>query len=312
MIKRLLSMLLLSTTCSAGAAVSPVKPDTAQLGLIQDPILPLGRSMHSLMVRGAPLDWAHGIGDAFGPLQAQRYRELKDHSQTNANFRIQWVLMNLDRDEIIARSRDADQLFYGASVSKLYVGASLLDKTQGSLSAHELQDLADMIVISSNQAWAAVQKAVGDGNDHQGQLLIQQFAERLGHIRTRAFRGWNGKDHGNEVNAIDMAKLLSDTYHKRFHGAEILWNIMHATRTGGEKARRYLPQSLIVGGKTGTYRGPAPKPDTQKAYQANVHHHAITFAVQNTQYALVVLSDQSSDEDLAIIAGGLVREYLGL
>ena len=274
--------------------------------------LPNGTDLRSLTVRGKKLKLERGEGHAFTSSDRARYHALKAIGQRQKNARIQWALMNLDNEEIIHKSRQPALNFYGASVSKIYIGAGILHKQKGKLSKGQLQELADMVVVSSNRAWGSLQRQTGNGSERKGQEYIQQFTKKLGHKNAIAFRGWMDRLHGNEVSARDMVQLLADTYKQRFEGAETLWKVMHATRTGKTKGLKYLPKSMNVGGKTGTYRGYTVHPQTQKPYRANVHHHAMIFKHDGTQYGLVVMTDQSTNEEVALLTAGVVQESLGI
>jgi D-alanyl-D-alanine carboxypeptidase len=66
-----------------------------------------------------------GQGIKFGEKQCQRYCNLK-HAEN-----IQWVLNDLDTGAIITRSANADEVYFGASVAKIFVAAALLNKQDG-------------------------------------------------------------------------------------------------------------------------------------------------------------------------------------
>lgn len=86
---------------------------------------------------------------------------------------------------------------------------------------------------------------------------------------------------------------------------------MHACRTGASRGRKYMPSSLYVGGKTGTYDGSTENPETGKNYNVAIRNHVLIFNVLGRQYGLVVLANTGSDESAALLAGGLLREYTG-
>lgn len=276
--------------------------------------LPQGQSLSQITVRGTPLQLQHGLGQAWTARHDHRYRALMQMAATPpkamATPKIAWAVMSLPDEKILGFSPNHTQKFYGASVSKLYVGAAFLHQKKGRLTPAEVQILADMVVVSSNTAWQALQTRTGHGNNHSGQAFIQRFTENLGHHHTTSFRGWHGKLHGNEVCAKDMLQLLADTYHNRYQGAATLWQIMQTTRTATHKGQKYLPKNAITGGKTGTFRGYTINPDTQKPYFANVRHHAITITIGDHPYGVIILSDGLADEDIAIAAGGLFRELI--
>lgn len=272
--------------------------------------LPSGEPLSSLKVRGKPLALVSGRGLPFGKQQAARYGVLKEKGLSQSLAPIQWCLMDLDQDKILSRSKDAHLNMYGASVSKIYIGAALLHQQKGKLSRGQLQSLADMVVVSSNTAWAKLQRDLGDGNDGKGQLRAWQFSKALGHQKSIPFRGWHGTIHGNEVNPIEMTQLLSDTYWQRYDGAELLWPIMFATRTGDQKGAKYLPSQWLIGGKTGTYQGPTAHALTGKTYHARVAHHSLIIKTSDQTFGLTVMTDGLSSEDVAIMAYGLAKEHI--
>ena len=118
--------------------------------------------------------------------------------------------------------------------------------------------------------------------------------------------------HGNETSAAEMTVFLGSIYHQKFAGASDLWKIMHATRTGQGKAGKYLPTHVIYGGKTGTYSGYTQHPESRNSYRAAVKHHTFTFRLGGVQYGMTIMSDGYTNEDVAIIAGGVLRDELPL
>jgi hypothetical protein len=51
---------------------------------------------------------------------------------------IQWVLNDLDTEAIISRSANADEVYFGASVAKVFVAAALLNKQDGQFDRAQL------------------------------------------------------------------------------------------------------------------------------------------------------------------------------
>jgi hypothetical protein len=178
------------------------------------------------------------------------------------------------------------------------------------MTASQKQLFANMLVVSSNTAWTELQKQIGDGNSDKGRERIFNFTERMGYVDTRGWQGSWGSRHGNELTAADLAELLHDTYKGNFPGAETFWKFMHTCRTGSERGRKYLPSSLIVGAKTGTYDGPTQIDGVSTSVK--VRNHIMVFYWNGHQYGLTILADTGSDETAAALAGGLVREYLGV
>ena len=254
-----------------------------------------------------------GKGHQFGAQQRKRYCELKSSSE-----RIQWVLNDLETGEIISQSADPNKLFFGASVSKLFVAAALLNKQKGELNKAQLNQLVKMIVVSNNRAWKELQRQTGnDGSDDSGRAAIDNFVQKMGYADIKAFQGWmKEKDgtriHGNELNARQLANFLYDTYQRNYAGAEVLWKVMHATRTGRRKIDKYTPSDVFIGGKTGTYHGPNVSPKTIRLPTIRAQNHAAVLNINGRYYGLSILTNTGSDEAVAILGGGLMREYLGI
>jgi hypothetical protein len=253
-----------------------------------------------------------GGGTAFGSAQRQRYCALKNNPD------IQWTLMDMGNGKIISCSDNADELFFGASTSKIFVAATLLDKQDGELNKKQLILKTRMIVRSDNGAWRELQRQCGnDGSDDAGRRAVHDFVRKMGYEKLRGFQGWmkqnNGNRlHGNELNSREVAQFLYDTCHNRYPGAEILWKIMHATRTGRKKVNKYTPRDVYIAGKTGTYHGPNESRDTIRHAAIKAHNHAVILNIKGKNYGLVILGNTGRNEDVAVLGGGLMREYLGI
>ena len=83
------------------------------------------RALADTKTRGL-LKRARGVGARFGSKQKARYCYLKGDSVP-----AQWVVNDLKTGRVIARSPNAEQLYFGASVAKLFVAAAFLDKKKG-------------------------------------------------------------------------------------------------------------------------------------------------------------------------------------
>ena len=253
-----------------------------------------------------------GQGIPFGEKQHQHYCRIK-HDEN-----VQWALNNLETGELIARSTNADEVFFGASVAKVFVAAALLHKQKGEFSKAQLGLMVRMIVVSSNGAWKELQRQVGDdGTDDAGRAEVDAFVQSMGYSNTRGFQGWwRKKDgtriHGNELNSLELAKFVYDTYSDRYEGAEVLWHIMQATATGRGRINRYAPRDVFIGGKTGTYDGPNVSPETVKLKSIRARNHVVNLKIGNKLYGLAILTNTGSNEDVAVLGGGLMREYLGV
>jgi hypothetical protein len=278
--------------------------------------LPDGRNLKNVKVSGVSLSLSHGSGQSFGAPAQALFEKIRKESKEIPNYPVQWVLMDLDTHQVLEESATPSLKQFGASVSKIYVAGTLMDKQNGSLNGNQLQLMANMIVVSSNTAWTELQRQIGDGDSDRGRETIQGFTQRMGYERTRAFQGWWGNIHGNELTAEELAAYLYDTYQNRYPGAEVVWKLMHTGRTGAHRAKKYLPTSLAVGSKTGTYDGATVDPETGsstgadgKPYTVRVRHQVIVFYAGGRQYGLAILANTGSDESAASLAGGLYREY---
>jgi hypothetical protein len=253
-----------------------------------------------------------GGGNKFTARQEKQYCRLKKSDQ------VQWILTDLETGNTISRSSNAEEVFFGASASKIFVAATLLDKQGGEITKEQLILMSRMIVRSNNPAWKELQRQAGeDGSDDSGRLAVEAFIEKMGYENLRAFQGWmtrpdGNRVHGNELNSQAVAKFLYDTYHKNYPGAEILWKIMHATRTGSKKIDKYTPRSIYIAGKTGTYHGINESRETIQLPVIKARNHATVFSFKAIQYCLTILSNTGEDEDVAVLGGGLMREYLSV
>ena len=257
------------------------------------------------------LTCVHGQGKVFGDKEKRRYFILKKRK-----LPIQWVLNELETGEILSQSDNAEKRYFGASSSKLFVAAAFLHKHNGQFTQKQLGLLVSMIVRSNNAAWLELQRQTGtDGTDNSGRQAVDEFVKKMGYTNTRGFQGWmiakdGSRVHGNELNTIELAAFLNDTYHNKYKGAEILWKIMHAAKTGTKKIDRYTPIYVYIGGKTGTYDGENSSPGTIKFGFIRARNHISILKIEDKYYGLSILSNTGSSEDVAILGGGLIREFL--
>ena len=239
-------------------------------------------------------------------------KEVKEYCSLKKKHNIQWVLSDLETGKAVSQSKNAKENFFGASASKIFVAAALLNKQKGKLTTSQLQLMAKMIVVSSNVAWIELQKQVGDGkSSDSGREAVEKFTSKMGYKNTRGYQGWwRERIHGNELNTFELSKFLFDTYHKRYPGAEILWKLMYACKTGTNKGNYYMPKGVYIGGKTGTYHGPNTSTRTISFETIMAHNHVMVFNMGGRQYGLSILSNRGNDREVAILAGGLVREFI--
>lgn len=306
-----LSVILLTSSAWSAMPSNPVSDSNFM-------VLPGGKNLSSIAVKGVKLSLTKGKGGAFGSLQQNSYKALKAATQTDRNHKIQWALMDLDRHVVIAKSASAGRKVFGASSSKIYVAGALAHKQKGILTASQTQLMADMIVVSSNVAWVNLQTQVGGGDANKGRAYIHNLTQGLGYKLTRGFQGTWGTMHGNELVATEIVEYLHDLYKGSFVGAETVWKFMHTCRTGAARGLKYIPTSIFVGAKTGTYDGPTTNPETGStknpdgsAYKVLIRNHVMVFNVNGKEYGLAILGNTGSDEAVALLAGGLFQEYTG-
>lgn len=271
--------------------------------------LPDGQLLTSISVSGENLTLSTGTGTTFSAENQSEYEALKSATQSEPAHSVQWTFMDMDAHRVIAKSLSSGKKIFGASSSKIYVAATLLDQQNGQVSDSQLQLMADMLVVSSNSAWTELQAQIGDGSSEMGRERVNNFTQRMGYPLTRGFQGYLGDTHGNELVPDEAIETLFDTYTNAFPGAETLWKLMHTCRTGSSRGRKYIPSNIYVGGKTGTYDGPTENPATGEQYEVAIRNHILVFNVDGRQYGLVILSNSGSDESVALLAGGLIREY---
>jgi hypothetical protein len=310
--------IIVTVACAPAAPTNgPTNGSPADPNFIK---LPNGKLLTDISVRGVKLSLTTGRGVEFNATAEAAYKKLKAETQTNRNHKVQWAFMDLDRHSMIAQSASAERKVFGASSSKIYVASALLAKQQGEFkNANQLQLMADMIVVSSNTAWVDLQTQIGNGVPDKGREYIHGFTQGLGYEKTRAFQGYWGTMHGNELVATEIVEFLHDMYRSEFAGAETVWKIMHTCRTGGNRGLKYIPTNIYVGAKTGTYDGPTEDPETGSTknsdgsnYTVKIRNHVMVFNVNGKQYGLAILSNDGSEETVAVLAGGLLREFTGL
>ena len=73
-----------------------------------------------------------------------------------------------------------------------------------------------------------------------------------------------------------------------------------------------MPSYLWIGGKTGTYDGPNVSPETVKLKSIRARNHVVNLKIGNDLYGLAILTNTGRSEDVAVLGGGLMREYLGV
>lgn len=271
-----------------------------------------GRSLELIKVRGSALKPRKGTGNSFTNSHWGKYLGIKKKSEASMDHKTHWAIMNLDTHKLLANSANGNRKIFGASSSKIYVAATLLDKQGGNSSDDQLQDLAEMLVVSSNSAWVSLQKEIGGGSANKGRELNYNFTQKMGYPLTRGWQGYWGNIHGNELVAIETVEMLYDTYQQNYPGADVVWKLMYTCRTGANRGLRYIPDNIYVGGKTGTYDGSTENPQTGETYNVRMRNHVIIVNVKGVQYGIAIFSNDGSNETVALLVGGLLREFASL
>lgn len=228
------------------------------------------------------LDTKTGFGNAYTAEHEQRYRLLKHNS------RFHWTVRDLDTNTVISQSANAGENVTAASISKIVLIAAALYNKGGTLDNED--EWRDIIILGikswCSPWWDRVENLAG------GTERINRFTEMLGLPNLRVSRYG-----GNEVNALELSEFYYYVLHNRFAGAEVIYKLSSACETGPNKGRKYMPEYLYLGGKTGFWQG--------------FNHDSRFFNYNNRWYAIVVLTtDYTPSEQLAIVFGGLFREYV--
>lgn len=229
--------------------------------------------------QGGLLKINYGRDKAFTPELEREYRKLRSDPQVAFSIR------DLDSGRVVAESANAGQSFYGASVSKPVVAAALLDARGGRLSPQEWNDVYKLIAVSDGATWGLTQKRAGGA--HQ----VSAFTSRMGY-------SMNAEHAVGNINARDMTKFLQDVAQERFPGAEAISKIMAGSINGQDMSHKYLPTHVRIADKAGIWG-------------ANRHDAAI-LQIGNKRYGVTVMSSKNSEEAVAIMFGGLARQYLGV
>lgn len=267
-----------------------------------------------LSVRNVPVSSpTMGMGKEFTKANRAHYRKLKQlTSRPDSAQKIEWILTDLESGQNIARTRNTQSQFFGASISKLFVAATFLDATRSfeDLSRTDLQSLLDMLIVSDNGAWRRLHRAVGKGKEKKSQKLIQGLLQRLGLPKTRGYLGvFEGKT-GNKINAKDLNSFLIAIHRKRFRNSDQLLALMMRARLPKQGARKYIPKSVVVGGKDGRFFKEFRHPQTGISAVKSVYHEVLIIHFGPKTYGLTILSQYHSQADISVLCGGIVEEYI--
>ncbi|MGZ3695375.1 MAG: serine hydrolase [Bdellovibrionota bacterium] len=154
-----------------------------------------------------------GTGEAWTDVQQAQYEKLK----LMPVDKVQWALIDLDNNKMLSQSEPSKTRIFGASTSKVFVVAALLDKQKGEVKSYppivnEIKDktgnvvktetisdddidhLARIYMHSDNDSWVLLQQRLGKNengelNADRGRASLIEFTERMGY---HDIRGWQG------------------------------------------------------------------------------------------------------------------------
>jgi hypothetical protein len=219
-------------------------------------------------------------------LAGSGYSQSKYQSAKN-NPKVYWCIYNISKDKIVAQSTNANKNVYGASVPKVIVASAALDKYNGLFpNQSDYEKVIKLLVKSDNDVWTPLQNLAGGGN------AVNDWSKKMGYSMQSA-RGM-----GNNANAVDMCKFWSDVCHNRFDGAEVIFRVTASCQTSASRSRKYLPTSLFIGGKTGTYQ--------------SSNHDTGWINVGSDFYSISVMTELGTNgsDAIASMFRGLYDEYI--
>jgi len=228
---------------------------------------------------GIKLSRNKGIGSS--GYSASKYQSAKN------NPKVYWAIYNISRDTLVSKSSNANNNVYGASVPKVIVASAALDKYNGLFpNQSDYEKVIKLLVKSDNDVWTPLQNLAGGGN------AVNDWSKKMGYSMQSA-RGM-----GNNANAVDMCKFWSDVCHNRFDGAEVIFRVTSSCQTSASKSRKYLPTSVFIGSKTGTYE--------------SSNHDTGWLNVGGNFYSISVLTELGSNgsDTIASMFRGLYDEYI--
>jgi hypothetical protein len=228
---------------------------------------------------GIKLSRNKGIGSS--GYSASKYQSAKK------NPKVYWAIYNISKDTLIAKSSNANKNVYGASVPKVIVASAALDKFKGNFpNQSDYDKVIKLLVKSNNDVWTPLQNLAGGAN------AVNDWSKKMGYTMQSA-RGM-----GNNANAVDMCKFWSDVCNNKFGGAEVIFRVTASCQTSGARSRKYLPTSVFIGSKTGTYE--------------SSNHDTGWLQVGDDFYSISVLSElgASGSEAIASMFRGLYDEYI--
>ena len=208
------------------------------------------------------------------------------YESAKSNPNIYWAIYDISKDTLLASSSNATKNVYGASVPKIFVASAALDNNNGNISSGDYEKIIKLLVKSDNNVWTPLQNLAG------GAQSVNQWAKKMG------YKNQPARTQGNNANAIDMCKLYRDVCRNNFKGAEDIFRISSSCQTGASRSRKYMPSSVYIGSKTGTY--------------LKSNHDCGWVQKGNNFYAIAVFTELGSDgsDYIANMWRGLFNEYV--
>ena len=218
-------------------------------------------------------------------LNGSGFSQSKYQSAKN-NPNVYWAIYDITNDTLLAFSSNATKNVYGASVPKVFVASAALANNNGNISFADYEKIIKLLVKSDNEVWTPLQNLAGGGQK------VNDWAKSMGYINQPA------RSMGNNANAIDMCKLWRDVCRNNFNGAEVIFRISSSCQTSASKSRKYMPSSVFMGSKTGTY--------------LKSNHDCGWVQNKENLYAISVLTELGSDgsDYIANMWRGIFNEYI--
>jgi hypothetical protein len=219
-----------------------------------------------------------GLGNNFSESDNQQYSKYK------TNPKVHWAVYNIDKREFVQKSSNSNDSIYAASVSKAVTAACAVNKWNAKFpEPGDLDKLKAFLVNSDNGVWDHFTDLAG------GSEKVNSWSNSM---------GWGmspGRRKGNSISAQGMCLFWADVLNKRFSGAELIEKMSNSCKTSSSRSRKYVPTNCRIGGKTGLYE--------------QYMHDSAWIVSPKGRFSIVVLTELASAEAVALMFGGLFREY---
>jgi hypothetical protein len=209
------------------------------------------------------------------------------YQQNKKNVKVYWAVYDITNDSLIEASSNASKTVYGASVPKVLVASAALSNNDGKLpTSADYSKVIQLLVKSNNDVWTPIQNIAG------GKDAVNNWAKKMGYGMQPARNG------GNNASALGMSKFWRDVCKNNFEGAEVIYRTTASCQTSGARSRKYMPTSVYMGGKTGTYNAS--------------NHDSCWIQYQDKFYSITVLTElgASGSDVIACMFRGLFDEYI--